>query len=369
MNLRVCFYRFVVLTIGPVLIVLTTTWTLHWKAGIPMTMLGTGSTRNASTLTEMFTYSDEAVYKTVMEIRTRNCIGRYGTSESCVYLNDCENATSPKTICKKRLPKALIIGAYKSGTRELIDFLAMHPLVKIKRLPEYESSYFDKNLGFGADWYQRQMPTSLDTQLTIEKSPSYFASQVAPKEIYMLDQTMKLILMVREPVARTISHFSFDEFQALNKHGGSLGRCILQKQWLQHKRPDKMVNKNCFAVKHSLYSENLKNFLSYFKLSQIKIIDADAFAKDPCSVLSELERFLELKPLINCHDFLYNHVKKFFCVADPTGSMTGVCYGRNRGRVNNSDTPDSRHLEPILQRFYKPYNEEFFKMIGKRFNW
>jgi len=350
---------------------LAATWSLHWKAGIPL-MVGMDATKGTTkrvNLSDMFMYDNNAVYNAVVRLREMHCMERHGNYELCAAMTDCEHLDNANTSCLNRFPGVVIIGAFKSGTRELIDFLALNPLVKIKRLPEYEVSYFDRNVGFGPEWYRKQMPSSLGSQTTIEKSPSYLSSKIAPRQIQYVNPGMKLILLVREPVSRTMSHFSFDKYQSSQKYGDSLGRCALQKQWLEHKRPDKKVNKNCFAVKHSLYYENLNNYLEYFDMKQIGVIEADIFAKEPCIVLQQVEQFLGLEPYIKCSDFIYNQAKDFYCVADITGEKTGVCYDHDRGRVNSSDTEESRQLEPILRKFFKPLNEEFFELIGKRFKW
>uniref|UniRef100_A0AC34GIQ5 Sulfotransferase domain-containing protein n=1 Tax=Panagrolaimus sp. ES5 TaxID=591445 RepID=A0AC34GIQ5_9BILA len=108
---------------------------------------------------------------------------------------------------RRRLPDALIIGVRKGGTRALLDAMALHPQIKAARR---EVHFFDQNETYsqGIEWYRQQMPFSHPGQLTIEKTPAYFASSITPSRVYQLNKNMKLILILRDPVIRTISDFT-----------------------------------------------------------------------------------------------------------------------------------------------------------------
>ncbi|KAK7004334.1 heparan sulfate glucosamine 3-O-sulfotransferase 6 [Biomphalaria glabrata] len=51
----------------------------------------------------------------------------------------------------RRLPKAIIIGVKKAGTRALLEFLRIHPNVECSGP---EPHYFDKNYNMGLEWYR-----------------------------------------------------------------------------------------------------------------------------------------------------------------------------------------------------------------------
>lgn len=44
-------------------------------------------------------------------------------------------------------------------------------------------------------------------QITVEKSPNYFVDPVVPERVYKLNTSMKLLLILRDPVRRTISDY------------------------------------------------------------------------------------------------------------------------------------------------------------------
>ena len=51
----------------------------------------------------------------------------------------------------RKLPRAIIIGVKKGGTRALLEYLRIHPDV---RAPGPETHFFDRNYDRGLDWYR-----------------------------------------------------------------------------------------------------------------------------------------------------------------------------------------------------------------------
>ncbi len=61
--------------------------------------------------------------------------------------------------------------------------------------------FFHKNYERGFEWYRNQMPLSYKDQITMEKSPWSFMSPVTAPRIYKFNRSIKLILLVRDPVS------------------------------------------------------------------------------------------------------------------------------------------------------------------------
>lgn len=312
-----------------------------------------------------FVYDNDALYEAVIGTNKKNCMRAYNNLTLCQSMTDCKIIDSSD--CAKRLPKAIIIGVFKAGTRELIDFLAMHPRIRIQR---YEIHFFNNKYNKGLEWYRSAMPLSLGNQITIEKSPGYFSSKLASQKIYETDPDIKLLLLVREPASRVISHFTFDLSKPPRERPRfkSLDQCAMKNETFNVET----INPNCQYVYDSLYSEHLRNYLQYFKRDQIHIIDSVDFAKNPCTVLKEVEKYLELEPMIDCNDLVCNEERGFYCVVDPFGKHKGVCFSERRGRTGEekkSLEPNIEHLKTLLKKFYAPYNEEFYKITRKQFEW
>ncbi|ENN75589.1 hypothetical protein YQE_07855, partial [Dendroctonus ponderosae] len=91
------------------------------------------------------------------------------------------------------------LGVKKGGTRALLEFIRIHPDV---RAAGSEVHFFDKNYHRGFQWYRSHMPPTLEGQLTIEKTPSYFITKEAPRRVQMMNPSTKLLVVVRDPVTR-----------------------------------------------------------------------------------------------------------------------------------------------------------------------
>jgi hypothetical protein len=110
----------------------------------------------------------------------------------------------------------------------------------------------------------------------------------------------------------------------------------------------------------------MERFLKYFSSEQIHFIDADAFLKNPCDIVKDVEHFLQIDTFINCDNFFRNNDTGFVC-AKTNSTDLGFCYEKTRGRVKlQSKFPV---MKTDLQKLFKSHNERFFSLVGKRFDW
>ena len=267
-------------------------------------------------------------------------------------------------LCVQRLPQCIIIGNFKCGTRELIDFMAMHPRIKILYEPMYELEFFINFYSRGLEWYRLAMPCSYQKQITVLKAPSYFQSKLVPSRIHKMNSSIKLIAMFREPLLRTLSHFTFNNYGARYKYD-------LRAAVTNHKNGNNITEKSTF-IQHSIYDEGLARYLKYFDRSQIKIISTTDFQRDPYKVLFEVEEFLNLEHTILRDNFVFNKEKGYHCLRKDNLSKTAACYQSDRGR-NVSDSSKKIKTSPELiaklKAFFKPHNENFFRLAGRKFDW
>lgn len=107
----------------------------------------------------------------------------------------------------RRLPQALIVGVRKCGTRALLEMLFLHNHIQ-KAAGELHFFDRDENYNLGLEWYRKKMPYSFRGQITIEKSPSYFVTPEVPERVRAMNATIKLMVIVRDPVTRAISDYT-----------------------------------------------------------------------------------------------------------------------------------------------------------------
>ncbi|XP_062977590.1 heparan sulfate glucosamine 3-O-sulfotransferase 3B1-like [Elgaria multicarinata webbii] len=255
----------------------------------------------------------------------------------------------------KRLPQAVIIGVKKGGTRALLEFLRVHPDV---RAVGAEPHFFDRNYERGLTWYRELMPRTLDGQITMEKTPSYFVTKEAPARISAMSKDTKLIVVVRDPVTRAISDYT----QTLSKKPD-----IPTFESLTFKnRTTGLIDTSWSAIQIGIYAKHLENWLLYFPIGQILFVSGERLISDPAGELGRVQDFLGLKRIITDKHFYFNKTKGFPCLKKAEGSSKPHCLGKTKGRTHpNID----QKVVQRLREFYRPFNMKFYQMTGHDFGW
>lgn len=89
---------------------------------------------------------------------------------------------------QRHLPGVLIIGVKKSGTRALLEFIRLHPDV---RAAGCEVHFFDRHYNRGLHFYRNHMPATINGQITMEKTPSYFITKEVPFRVHHMNPGIK----------------------------------------------------------------------------------------------------------------------------------------------------------------------------------
>ncbi|XP_005989357.1 heparan sulfate glucosamine 3-O-sulfotransferase 3B1 [Latimeria chalumnae] len=255
----------------------------------------------------------------------------------------------------KKLPQAIIIGVKKGGTRALLEFLRVHPDI---RAVGAEPHFFDRNYEKGLDWYRDLMPRTLDGQVTMEKTPSYFVTREAPARISAMSKNTKLIVVVRDPVTRAISDYT----QTLSKKPD-----IPTFESLTFKnRTTGLIDTSWSAIQIGIYAKHLENWLQYFPMGQILFVSGERLITDPAGELGKVQDFLGLKRIITDKHFYFNQTKGFPCLKKAEGSSKPHCLGKTKGRTHPNIDPE---VVQRLRDFYRPFNMKFYQMTGHNFGW
>lgn len=255
-----------------------------------------------------------------------------------------------------RLPSCIIIGVRKSGTRALLQYMSLHPDTVINAK---EQHFFNTDrYKLGLDYYRSQMPKSLNNQIIIEKTPAYFTDLMTPERIYRMNNSIKLILIVREPVIRLISDYTQlrKGKEQRNKTAKSFEELVLDNSG--------KINTDYKPVQRSMYYHYFINWLEFFSRDQIYICDGDAFITNPYSELYDIETFLHLPHKIPSNVFYFNASKGFYCINDET--LDTPCLSEAKGRQHPKIDPA---VLEALYDFYRPRNKLFFKLAQRTFDW
>uniref|UniRef100_UPI00398F7929 heparan sulfate glucosamine 3-O-sulfotransferase 4 n=1 Tax=Pristiophorus japonicus TaxID=55135 RepID=UPI00398F7929 len=275
--------------------------------------------------------------------------------ESSTTEDELSRSNSTPDFGLQRLPQAIIIGVKKGGTRALLEAIRAHPEV---RAVGVEPHFFDRHYDKGLEWYRSLMPKTLDGQITMEKTPSYFVTREAPKRIFSMAKDTKLIVVVRNPVTRAISDYTqtlskkpeIPTFEVLAFKNRTLG--LIDASWS--------------AIRIGIYALHLENWLQFFPLSQIHFVSGERLIIDPAGEMGKVQDFLGLKRIVTDKHFYFNKTKGFPCLKKPEDSGVPRCLGKSKGRTHPRIDPDVIHR---LRKFYRPFNVMFHQITGENFDW
>ncbi|XP_054281602.1 heparan sulfate glucosamine 3-O-sulfotransferase 6 [Macrosteles quadrilineatus] len=258
----------------------------------------------------------------------------------------------------RRLPQALIIGVKKSGTRALLEFVRLHPDV---RAAGSEVHFFDRHYSKGFSWYRRHMPPTLEGQVTMEKTPSYFVTRDAPARVKHMDPNTKLLVVVRDPVTRAISDYT----QAISKKTGSPMKKFEELAFVNGSVWGS-VDTRWGPVRIGVYARHLERWRQHFPLSQMLFVSGERLIVDPAAEMARVQDFLGLKRVVTEKHFYFNTTKGFPCLMKSEGRATPHCLGKTKGRNH----PHIRAAALArLRDFYRPFNLRFYQLTGVNFGW
>ncbi|KAL2100907.1 hypothetical protein ACEWY4_002668 [Coilia grayii] len=262
------------------------------------------------------------------------------------YLNGSET---------KKLPQAIIIGVKKGGTRALLEFLRVHPDI---RAVGAEPHFFDRNYDKGLEWYRDLMPKTVEGQITMEKTPSYFVTREVPARIHAMSSDTKLIVVVRDPVTRAISDYTqtrskkpdIPSFESLTFRNRSAG--LIDASWS--------------AVQIGMYARHLERWLAFFPAAQLLFVSGERLISDPAGEMARVQDFLGLRRVVTDKHFHFNPAKGFPCLKRPESNSKPHCLGKTKGRTHPNIDPS---VVQSLRDFYRPFNKKFYRMTGHDFGW
>lgn len=115
-------------------------------------------------------------------------------------------------------PNLFVIGAPKSGTTTLFEIFKQCNDIytpKVKEIHFFsrslvEDSYYSVSIPDGVENYLSLYNGANGEKFLLDCSPSYLYSRDAADEISDLGREVKVVIMLRDPVARSVSHYAMD---------------------------------------------------------------------------------------------------------------------------------------------------------------
>lgn len=255
------------------------------------------------------------------------------------------------------LPDFIIIGAQRSGSTSLYNYLIEHPDIIPGLMKEVH--FFDNNYHRGANWYRSFFP--LDTivrrmerdqqrrVITGEATPYYLFYPHAPKRVHATCPDVKLIVLLRNPVERAYSHYHHEVrlgveelpfAEAIEREKSHIP--IETAKILEDENYRSFGHQNYSYLSRGIYIEQLEAWNAYFPRDNMLVLKSEELFSNPNLVLGRTFAFLGISEQTSTDFQIHN----------------SLAYNE---------------IEPVIYReltdFYEPYNQRLYQFLGMNLGW
>lgn len=211
-------------------------------------------------------------------------------------------------------PDFLIIGAQKSGTTSLFNYLNEHPRIIMTALKEIH--FFDLNFDKGFNWYNEFFKDketnwynkffkdkSSSSNIKGEATPYYLFHPCVPERVFTYLPGVKMIVMLRNPADRAYAQY-FHEIRIKSETNSEFLEAIALEEKRLENAEIQLLNGTVsyhFSHQHhsyiarSLYTNQIERWLSYFPKSQFLFIKSESFFSNPKEQLKKVYEFLDIQ--------------------------------------------------------------------------
>lgn len=253
------------------------------------------------------------------------------------------------TAARRALPDFVLIGAQRSGTTSLYEFLRGHADVRWPPLVK-SPHWFDTNYTASRRWYRSHFPLAPSGRdwVTGEASPYYLHHPYVPQRIATYLPDTRLVAVLRDPVARAWSAYQHERDRG---YEGLSFRDALEAEEARIAPELPRLADPAFVGHHhrhhayvgrGLYADQLRRYHAHFDPDQLLVLTLDELKANPQASFDRLCDFLGVGRA-------------------PVPSVT-----RHNARVYEPMDPDDR--EWLAARFAAP-NRELERLLGHAVPW
>jgi hypothetical protein len=251
----------------------------------------------------------------------------------------------------------LIIGAQKSGTTSLFEYVRRHPEIHMPQQKEMAFFSTERNYRRGPERYVKAIlvgarPDAVCGEASVaymdgtpfgglsEAEYADFSSaslhddaleEVVPNRIKRLLPDVRLICVLRDPVERSYSHYRMAVLdRAESRTFDQAVAHLLEPSALKSARVTPTID-NSYIV-NGEYFRVLKGFLRVFAREQLKVIFSDELAQRPGEVLSDVFRFVGV-----ADDFVPDNLSTRYRKAATERRVGGLDLYALQGRLAHAD--------------------------------
>lgn len=249
------------------------------------------------------------------------------------------------------LPSTLIIGAQRSGSTSLFNYLVQHPDVRSPLVKEVH--YFDLHYARGLHWYRGRFPLAHRLRppaITLDASPYYLPHPLAAERAFRLLPQVKLVALLRNPIERAFSQYqhevkggreSLSFAEAIEREAERLAD---EEERLEREPGYYSYNHHRYSyTRRGLYLRQLLRWTRWYPRSQLLVLQSEWLFRDPAAASAAVYQFLGLRP------HRLEQYKPFYQLA----------YDRR--------IPEE--LRDRLAEYFEPHNRELYRWLGQEYDW
>ena len=194
------------------------------------------------------------------------------------------------------LPNVIIIGAQKSGTSALFNWMSQHPDVFGNEImKDYPYYGYPENERHGKKWFSQFYSGRQKEKVILHGFVNYlYFSEISAKAIHSAKKDAKLICVLRNPIDRAYSAFWQSKKMGYDFNNSFEKALEKETDYLTNFSDDYKIQNNNTYVDHGYYSRQIKDFLKYFDKDNLKIILFEDMINDRESVMKSIFQFMEV---------------------------------------------------------------------------
>lgn len=256
----------------------------------------------------------------------------------------------------RALPDFIIAGAQKCGTSSMHQYFTQHPRLLAGSIKELH--FFDGGLdpvwdkyAEGEPLYRSYFPLRTTVRqkaaLCFEASPNYIFSPIAPERMARMVPDAKIVVLLRDPVERAISHYFHEMRRGRESADIDTALALEEERLAPAMAAGNFKDTAFFNLSYKLrghYAEQLERLYAHYSRDQVLVLEAEGFFEDPMRVMRQVLDFVGMPDFPHLID------------VKPIGT------GGNKADVS----PDTRDR---LKAYFTEPNRALSNLLGQSFRW
>ncbi|WP_346857507.1 sulfotransferase [uncultured Draconibacterium sp.] len=211
---------------------------------------------------------------------------------------------------KNSNPNLFVVGAAKAGTTSIYHYLEQHPEINMCRVkephffsniypisremtkPPQKGKFYHSKLISDENIYLDLFDFSNNFKYWADCSTSYLYDQRSAKNILTFNPDSKIIISLRNPIERALSHYLMD-----CNSGLQFKECLLDAIQDDFKIKERVYGKCHLYIDLGLYADQIKIYYNTFKPENIHVVIFEDLIKNTQSEINKIFDFLKLRKI------------------------------------------------------------------------